>query len=159
MISNKKELYNYLDGIFCALGYVRKRNTWYFLTEECICFFVIEKSDYSGSFGDAFGCFVKELPISSGKEFPEYYKSHLRISLSFFVDNEIAEKIFDLENQEFKNHERETVIHDLIVKHTLPFLKTISTKQGIKDVSEEYAQLKYYMYAALREAIGISDDD
>lgn len=159
MISNKKELYDCLDGIFCSLGYVRKRSTWYFLTEECICFFVIEKSDYSGSFGDAFGCFVKELPISSDKEFPEYYKSHLRIGLSFFVDKETVDKIFDLENQEFKKDERETVIHDLVAKHALPFLRKISTKQGIRDVNEKYPQLKYYMYASLREAIGISDDN
>ena len=126
---------------------------------ECICFFVVEKSDFGGYFGNAFGCFVKGLPISSDKEYPEYYKSHLRIGLSFFVDKEIAHRAFDLEYQEFDKEQRESIIRSLITSHALPFLKEISTKQGIKNASDKYPKLKYSMYTSLREAIGIPVDD
>jgi hypothetical protein len=43
MISKGKELYRFIDTIMIPHGYVRKKDTWYLHSEECICFLSVGK--------------------------------------------------------------------------------------------------------------------
>ena len=156
MIVNQKQLFDLIDKILKPHNYIRKRETWYLHTPECICFFTISKSLDGGSYGEAFGCFLKEVKVlTHNLEFPDYTKSHLRISISFFVDKEIVEKAFDLENHEFKNNEREEAIKHMIEQYVLPFLEGISSKEGLKKSIVKYPGLKNYMKLTLKEALQI----
>lgn len=143
MIANGKALLSLIDNILKPLGYVKKKDTWYLHTEECILFFTIDKSPYGGQYGEGFGCFLKELEITwNNKETPPYYKSHLRISLLFFVGNEIVYPLFDLENNSFTNDEREKAIVELVEKYAIPFLNGIQSKEGILETYKKDPGLK-----------------
>jgi hypothetical protein len=155
MVTNGKELYKFLDGIFLPLGYVRKKDTYYTHTAECICYFHISKSEYGGQYEDAMGTFFK--PIYTDKiEFPPYYKDHLRYGLNDFVDRNLVYDVFDLENKNFERNDRENLIKEFIELYAVPFLKEISSKEGIIKAVDKYNNLKYGMVIPLREALGIT---
>jgi hypothetical protein len=83
----------------------------------------------------------------------------LRISLRFFTTNELVDKIFNLEERGFVKDERELAIKDLATKYAIPFLHLIESKEGIKEASARYPDLKYYMKVVLKEALGMNKDD
>ena len=61
MLNNSKELYIFLDELFMPHGFFRKKDTYYFSSDECICFFSIGKSSLGGHYDHVMGCFLKEL--------------------------------------------------------------------------------------------------
>ena len=158
MISNAKELFGFMDTLLKPQGYLRKKDTYYLVTSECICFFCIIKSDFGGYYEDLMGCFVKG--VYDGKdEFPKYYKNNLKYVLNYFVDSNLVKEVFDLENKTYVANEREFLIKELIEMYVIPFLKDISTKEGIRAAIHKYKELKYYMDYDLRSALGISIED
>jgi len=142
MISNEMELYHFLDNVFKGHGYVRKKDTYYIHSKECICFFHITKSSFGGQYDHFMGCFLNEINKEKGN-FPAYNKCHLRYSLRELADKELVKKAFDLENKEFSNHQREDVITGLINNLAVKFLEDVSTKDGIIKAINKYEDLIY----------------
>lgn len=157
MINDKKELFKLLDKIFKRHGYVKKNDTWYRHTDECICFFSIGKSRLDGHYEHILGGFLKELGVT--EEFPKYYKCHLRYALDYFLSKERVRQIFDLKDASFKNDERDQAITDLIENHAIPFLQDISTKSGIKGALEKYKSLSFMTNISLKAALGVPYED
>jgi hypothetical protein len=155
MIANGKELYKFLDSIFIPNGYIRKKDTYYKHTEECICYFTIGKSPFGGRYDHAMGGFYKPI-YEGGSDFPPYHKDHLRYSLEFLTNKEMVRNIFDLEKNDFKENEREHLIRELIELYVLPFLDDISSREGIKRAVDKYDRLKHIMQYPLMLALGIS---
>jgi hypothetical protein len=60
MISNGKELYIFLDDLFKPQGFVRKKDTYYKSTLDCIVFFSIGKSEFGGRYESVMGSFYKK---------------------------------------------------------------------------------------------------
>ena len=154
MLNNSKELYIFLDKLFFPQGFCRKKDTYYFTTDECICFFSIGKSSLGGHYDHVMGCFLKKLMINEDN-FPKYNMNHLKFSLRELANRKIVKQVFDFENHEYKNDEREKVIKNLIEKKALPFLKEISTQKGILDAVEKYKDLKYWMKGDLGSYLNI----
>jgi len=128
MISNQKELYAHIDKILKPYGYIRKKETWYLHTEECICFLTIGKSPFGGRYDNVMGCFLKEL-YDSTDMFPKYYKNDLKFGIGDIANKELVKKVLDLENRDFIDTAREETIKDLIENYIIPFLKDVSTKE------------------------------
>lgn len=156
MISNGRELYDFIDKIIKPLGFIRKKNTWYLHTSDCICFLVIEKSPYGGYYEDLLGCFLKEI-YDEWDEFPKYYKNNLKYGISDLTKEEIVRKAFDLEKEKFDDDEREMLIKDLIENYAILFLNDVSTKEGIKHAVQKYKGLKNRMDLKIKKALSIED--
>lgn len=154
MLNNTKELYIFLDKLFIPHGYCRKKDTYYFSTIDCICFFSIGKSSLGGHYDHLMGCFLKELMIDKDN-FPKYNMNHLKFSLRELANRKIVKEVFDFENYMYKNDEREKIIERLIEKKALPFLKEISTKSGILNAVNKYKDLKYRMKGELGTYLNI----
>src|SRR2546421_6897983 len=105
MISNSSELYEFLDRLFEAKGFIRKKDTYYLDAPESICFFSIGKSELGGKFDHVMGCFLKSV-LKEGEKFPKYNKSHLKFSLRGLADPELVKRAFDFEHSTFKGKER-----------------------------------------------------
>ncbi len=144
MIANGKALFDFINLILKKEGFVKKKNTWYKLTEDCICFFTIGKSPYGGYYEEAFGFFLKDLN-TTGQDYPVYYKCNLKIGLSHMVDEEFVKRAFDLENQEFANTEREFIITEFFELYVIPFLNDVSSKDLIVAAMVKYQDLIYYI--------------
>lgn len=158
MISNGKELYNFIDNLLKLYGYIRKKDTWYLHTIECICFFTLEKSPYgSGYYGHVMGCFLKEI-YKEKEDFPKYYKNHLSYHISEIVGQELVKRAFCFENQ-FVDNEREVLIESLIQNCAIIFLKDVSTKEGIRNALNKYDKLQYNMKLTLKAALNIPIED
>jgi len=147
-------LYAFLDKIFNPNGFIRKKDTYYLQAEECICFFSIGKSQFGGRYDHVMGCFLRELHPKEG-DFPKFYKSDLKFSLRELSNKDKVKKIFDFENQDFSGSQRELIIEDLIINKAIPFLKDVSSIQGIKNSVKKYKDLRYSITGELMDALGI----
>lgn len=144
MIANGKALFDLIDTILKKEGFIKKKDTWYKPTEDCICFFTIGKSPYGGYYDHAFGFFIKDLN-ATGQDYPVFYKCNLKIGLDNFADRELVKRVFDLENHEFANTEREFIITEFFELYVVPFLNDVSSKDGIKSAMNKYQDLIYYL--------------
>lgn len=144
MISNGKALIDFIDAILNKHGFVKKKDTWYKHTEDCICFFTMGKSPYGGYYDHAFGFFLKDIN-KTGKEFPIFYKCDLKINLQFFADYELVKRVLNLENREFKAVEREFLITEMFDLYVIPFLNDVGSKDGVKAAMNKYNNLIYYL--------------
>jgi hypothetical protein len=154
MLANGSALYKYLDPIFEAEGFQRKKDTWYWHTEECICFFLTKKSPYGSQFDDVMGCFVKRV-YGSDQEFPPFNKANLKFTLGDMKDQDWVKQTFDLSDTSFKKDERESRLRELMEKYAIPFLKGISTEEGIRKTVKKIKDLKYNLDGNTREMLGI----
>lgn len=143
-----------MDTIFLAHAFRRKKDTWYFHTNECICFFHTAKSPYSGQFDHVMGCFVKKV-YGSGEEFPKFNKANLKFSLRSLTDEDFVQETLDMENSSFKDMQRETRLKDLVEKYAIPFLLGVSTEEGIRKSVKQAAGLVKRVDLKTRKALGI----
>ena len=134
------------------MALLKKKDAWYKHTEDCICFFTIGKSPYGGYFEDAFGFFLKKLN-KTGEEYPVFYKCDLKISLEVLADRDLVKRVFDLENLEFANTEREFILTELFELYVIPFLNEVSSKDGIKSAMTKYQDLIYYLNGEARKCL------
>ena len=155
MVSNGKDLYKLLDQIFEFYGYIRKKDTYYIYTAECICFFSIGKSSLGGHYDHVMGCFLKEI-IKEKEEFPMYNKNHLKYSLRELADKALVKRIFDLEDKSFMDEQRERIIRELIEKKAIEFLNDVSSKAGIIRAVSKYRDLIYYIKGDLFTHLNLS---
>lgn len=158
MISNQKTLFDFIDNIMKPFGFIKKKDTWYQHTNECICFLCVGKSPYGGYYGEVLGCFLKEINQEK-EEYPKYYKCNLKYGISDIIENkDLIKKVFNLENNDFENeNEREIILKDLFENYALPFLKDISTKEGIKIALKKYKGLIIWMDVEMKKALSIED--
>jgi len=154
MISNGKELYIFLDDLFKPQGFVRKKDTYYRSSQDCIVFFSIGKSEFVGRYESVMGGFYKKL-LGEEVEFPKYFESHLRYGLENFVDKSLVRRVFDLKNGEFRGNEREILIREFFELYIIPFLKDVSTIDGIKESLRKYEGLTNRTTVDLKAALGI----
>jgi Domain of unknown function (DUF4304) len=154
MIVNEKELYKFVDSLLSPEGFIRKKETYYLNYPEFIVFFVLLKSEWGGQYGSAMGCMYKEL-LKEKTEFPRFTKGHIRYSPSHFVDEDLLKRVFDLENNEFKGEERELLIKEIIELYVLPFLKEISTVEGLKMAMDKYEDLHHYARVSIKDALDL----
>lgn len=146
MVANSKELRDIFDRKLCSHNFLKKKDTYYLETEECLCFFYLGKSKFGGQYEDVFGCFSKEINQEL-KNFPPYYKCDLRFTLGLLLPKykDAIKKVFDLENDTFSNNEREEYIERLLDEHAIPFIKLIGTKKGIIQAIKKHSKLKHYI--------------
>jgi len=158
MLANGAELYKFLDGLFYPHGFVRKKDTWYLNSNECIVFFHTSKSPFSGHYDHVMGCFYKKVYTDSNN-FPKYYKSNLKQGIDNFVEKKKVKMALDMEDNSFKGQEREELLKNLVEVYVIPFLIEISTEEGIRKAVEKKPTLKHYMDAETKDALSISEDD
>lgn len=155
MISNKKELFDFIDSILKKEGFVKKKDTWYLTTEECICYFHVGKEAYGvGYFSYVTGCFLKELH-KNGEEYPVFYKDDLRYDIGKLVDKDLVQRAFHLADNEFKGEEREFIIKEIIELYVIPFLKDVGSKEGIKNAVDKYDELIHWLKGNLRKKLSL----
>lgn len=149
MISNQKELYDFIDQILKPYGFIKKKDTWYQQTDECICYLIISKSPFAGRYEELMGVFLKEMNLDG--TFPGYELAHLKYSMGQLVNNRTTRHLFDLENATFKDKEREEMIEEIITTQAIPFIQKLGSRQGIIDAIHEHKNLIHYARTSLRE--------
>jgi len=154
MLNNTKALFDFLDKLFIPEGFYRKKDTYYFSTDECICFFSIGKSPFGGYYDHVMGCFLKVL-METKEEFPAFNKNHLKYSLRELANKNLVKQVLNFEKHTYKENEREKILERLIKSKALPFLKEVSTKKGILEAVEKYKDLKYLIKGDLADFLKI----
>lgn len=152
MIANQKELYDLVDSVFKPYGYVKKGDTWYLHTPECICFFSLGKSPFAGRYENLMGCFVKNV-YKGESRFPKFYEKNLSYLIEQFIGDDKTRVIFDLENKEFTSDKRELEIRKILLDYVLPFLNDVSSEKGILNAILKYKDLEYQIDTELSEYI------
>jgi len=122
MISNANELYKIIDSVLCPEGFIRKKDVYYQDHSDLIVAFAVGKAEGAGHYSSVMGCFYKQL-LEQKTTFPKFFKSQLRYCLDDFVDEDLVNRVFDLENNEFKGDERELLIKEFVELYVIPFLK------------------------------------
>lgn len=107
-----------------------------------------------GHYQNILGCIFKQL-YDGTEQFPKYYKDHLRYSINDFTGTRLEYGVFNIENKEYKNNERETEVTELVLKYAVPFLEDISSGNKIKLAVKKYKDLKYQVHLALKEYLKI----
>ncbi len=153
MITNKKDMYEFVDKLLIPEGYIRKKETYYKNNKETITIFVLDKSEFSGKFENLVGCFFKSM-MEGRNQYPKYYQNNLKFTLQNIVTKSLlVDKVFDLDNNSFDKNEREKYINDLIIKYGLPFLDLISSSDGIIEAVKKYENLFYTIDVKLRKKL------
>jgi hypothetical protein len=144
MIVNGKEFIAYINSILCTHGFIKQKDNWYYITEECISIFHTSKSIYPGKFDHTVACYYKKV-TNPNEQFPVHYKANVRYSTKFITQNsvnsQLMEKAFNLLDTSFKDQEREELIRDMLENYIIPFLKLVSTGDGIKKATKKYKTL------------------
>lgn len=156
MIVNGSQLYKALDRLLLPNGFVKRGDTYYYCTSECICFFSIGKSPYGGQYDHVMGCFLKKINEEKGP-FPKFNKSHLQYSLREMTDKELVKNVFDLEANIYNGNERELLIADLLMNYVIPFIKDVGSEKGIKIAINKYSGLKNRVKAKLWDYLELQD--
>jgi hypothetical protein len=155
MINNGNELIKLIDSLLTPHGFLKKKDTWYLNTGDCKCFFSFGKSDLGGGqYNHVFGAFLKELHVDLD-DFPKFYKSDLKYDLYEFYGKKQVTEVFNLEKKAFVNDEREQLICKFMERAAIPFLKEVSTKEGILKALKDYPDLKFFCKVRLKEHFGI----
>jgi hypothetical protein len=155
MINNGNELIKLIDSLLTSHGFIKKKDTWYNNTKDCICFFSFGKSDLGGGqYNHVFGSFLKELHVDLD-EFPKFNMNDLKYNLHEFYGKTAVTEVFNLENRAFVNDEREQLISKYMEQAAIPFLKKVSTKDGILKALKDHPDLKFFCKVRLKEHFGI----
>jgi hypothetical protein len=154
MINNGKELVTLIDKLLAPNGYIRKKDTWYLNTSECICFFHLAKSPFRGYYEHVIGAFLKEI-MEVPSDFPSFNKSHLKYAAGDIIDEKLVEESFDLENRN-TGMDREIKIEKIITDVVIPFVIDVSSKESIKNALKKYPELIYQTKVQLREHLKIT---
>lgn len=154
MIANQKALFLLIEETLEPHGYIKKKDTWYLHTLECICFFTLGKSPFAGRYEDLLGCFVKDINKGIG-DFPVFYKKNLGYGLDSFIGKEEGRRIFDLENTSYIENQRELRIQEIMEDYAIPFLSDIGSISGIRKAIKKYQNLKYDIDVDLQEYLKI----
>lgn len=156
MINSVKDFQDIVNSLLMPLGFVKKKNTWYFETDDCICFFYLGTSRSVG-IGEMMGCFLKEI-MEVEEKFPLCSGAHLRYSLEYYENPEFDSTILRLDKPVF-DAVREDELKRAIVNFAIPFLDAISTREGITETAKKIPRLKHYMFGDFRKALGIKLDE
>jgi hypothetical protein len=158
MIVNGRQLTTFITSVLSPFGFVRNKDNWYFITDECICMFHCSKSIFRGKYEPTLAGYYKKVCLPD-EDFPVYYKANVRYATNDLTskdpNSEVMEKAFNLLDTQFKGLEREDLIRAMLEDHVVPFLKMISTGEGIKKASRKYKNLKYRIDIETREALSI----
>jgi len=137
MLHTTEDFMNFIDHLLQPVGFVKKKDTWYFRTNECLCFISIGKSPYGNYYDHVMGGFLEEINNTKNK-FPPYYKADLKYSLGKMADKNTVKRAFDLDDNSFQANEREFLIEKLIKEYAVPFIQDISSKQGMRTALSKY---------------------
>ncbi|RXK59189.1 hypothetical protein ESA94_13695 [Lacibacter luteus] len=157
MIVNKKELYETVDELMSAEGYVRKKETYYKHNDQTITIFVLGKSEFSGKYETMLGCFYKEL-LNEDTPYPKSHKRHLHWGPDDLADKDMVNNAFNLDHVGFNSNEREKQIEGIINDYVLPFLKGIETAEGIHNTIKKYPLLIHTTRLDLRNKLGLKEE-
>ncbi|KIC94982.1 DUF4304 domain-containing protein [Flavihumibacter solisilvae] len=128
---NKSDLIKIISETLGDEGFKKIKSMWYLESEECFAILELEKSPWGGQFSILLDVIVKQLDNSN---VPEPINGNF-ISWElgqYQVDREIVKKNFDLEDDSIPLFERKAFIQEILKYRAMPFLKKVSTIEGIK---------------------------
>jgi hypothetical protein len=104
------------------------------------------------------GCFVKRVYLEN-ESFPKFNLASVKYGLTNITDRKFVRKAFNLEDQTFKDDEREVQLKGLIENFAIPFLLEISTEDGIREAVKKYDDLKYMIDLDTKAALAMEVED
>ncbi len=110
-------------------GFRKQGGTWYFDCPETILVVNLQKSQYGPSYYINLAVFVKAL---GDDKVPKEHQCHLRTRIEDVAGDDL-ERALDLDDVSFADCQRESMIETAIGKHAIPFLKSCSTLDGIRE--------------------------
>lgn len=129
MISNKKELFKFIDSIMFGKGFKRKGEVWFKEFEEIFVIFSVGKSEQTGQFGHVFGGFIKEI---MDHDISQDVFKHFYMTLSDYEPQIEVRATFNLANDSYSGNEREIKIESYIEQYILPFFEKTKTLELLK---------------------------
>jgi hypothetical protein len=142
MISNKAELTDFISSSLKPYGFKKRKNTWYFETDESISTLALTKSSWSNQFYLDIFLIVKALlkgdiiKNSTGGEIM------WRIDELYENKNELNDNL-NFDDINIHPKQREIIIKEALLNRGLPFLQGLTSINGIKDLIIKYPKFKY----------------
>ncbi|MCU0322555.1 MAG: hypothetical protein MUE72_09075 [Chitinophagaceae bacterium] len=154
MISNKKELFKFIDNILFEQGLKRKGEVWFKMFEEIIVIFTVGKSHQTGQFGHIFGGFIKEI-MDPYQDIAKYELKHFYMTLSDYEPQIEVRATFNLSNESFSLNEREQKIENYIIKYVMPFFERVKSIELLKEEILKDRILRAHTKAIAMDFLGI----
>ena len=124
------ELVKLIDNEMKRAGFKRKGKNWYLETDETVEVVNLQKSQWGNQYYVNLGILLKALDQSNT---PKEYQCHIRARLNDVADEAIDwGKILDLEDASVVEEQRATATSNALRDNALPFLRKMSTTNGIK---------------------------
>ncbi len=143
-----------INELISEAGFKKKSNNWYWANDDVIFVVNLQKSIYGMQFYLNFGVALRDLEI---KEYPKENKSHIRFRLSSIVPvkkKKEVDAVFDLENNLFSDEKRREIISFYIRDVALPFLFSLSSKEGIAEAISSGKLSKAMVHKKVKELVG-----
>ena len=130
-----------VDNELKSQGFIKKGNSWYSSTNECIVLLNLQHSNFSSFYYVNLGSFLRKRNYD--EKYPKETECHIRTRVPYGVnDDESYHEILDL-TTDISDEKRELLLIDMIHKYCLPTLLKLSSIEGIKKLYKERPNLNY----------------
>lgn len=134
-VATTKDLEKVLTDILKPHGFRKKKHHWYYDSDDCICVVNLQKDDFGGRYYINLGVLVTRIDKTQN---PLENKCHIRMRLDRLLDDrESFVNALDLENTALKAEGRIAILTHSIEKGALPFLMSLATIDGIRQVLQK----------------------
>lgn len=156
MNSNTKLLYNAISSAVKSEGYEKHGPAWHRYTPECVCVIDLQKVEWDQYFINlavSLKQLESKLPVRRyiGSE---YWHIVLRLD-GLLPDRELFLRYLEFEDNKFSEDERRQGVIDAIQHYGLPFLKSLETKEGIKQKLESGNLKGALVWKKLKQFLGV----
>jgi hypothetical protein len=136
------------DQVLKNKGFIKKGNTWYSSSNECVVLLNLQHSNFSPLYYVNLASFIRKH--DDEEKYPRESICHIRMRTPAIGENgEKYAELLDLEAN-ISDEKRETSLIDMIHDCCLPNLTKLSSIDGIKKLYEEKPSLNFISpYASL----------
>ena len=130
-----------VDKELKSQGFIKKGNSWYSSTNECIVLLNLQHSNFSSFYYINLCSFLRKRNYD--EKYPKETECHIRTRVpNSGEDGENYLEILDLTTL-VSDEKRELLLIDMIHKYCLPYLLKLSSIEGIKELYKEEPSLNY----------------
>jgi hypothetical protein len=130
MTAEQRQLDMALAGVLKPRGFTKRKSSWYYITNECVCLLNVQKSNFSARIYINLGVSVKAIMST---DFPQEHQCNIVSRLSGLVaDRQAFEQACNFEDTGVSPDKLKHIL-GAIETVGVPFLEQLGTVDGIRE--------------------------